>query len=275
MTHKRKRPDSWTEDEDKFMKEHLGWLTDDEIGEALGRTGTAVHIRWDRELGLPGPSKAPDVITANKAANALGIDVHVFAGWVDMGLIPARLMAGKRKIRLIQRTTFLRWVLNPMNWPYFDPKKVMDPKLKSLLKKRTKRWGDEWWTTVQVAKYHGVTTKDVLRYITKLGRLRSFHLPVSRSGRHINRAWSNHFVLKSEAIQVKFHKKGIGQFDHLSPFTPAADRFLLKAHDELGLRFVDIGRMMKIGRSEWNKGNRTIAHRYRQLKKRQLRKGRR
>ncbi len=276
-TNRRKRPDAWTPGEDAFLRQNLGWLTDDEIGQALGRTGVAVHIRWDRELGLPGPSKAPDVITAQGAAAVLGVDAHAVAFWVDMGLLPGRLMAGKRKIRLIQRVAFRRWVLNPMNWPYFDPSKVTDPELKRMLKKRAQRWGDEWWTTRQVADYHGVTPKDVLRYITKMGKLNSFHLPVSLGGRHVNRAWSYHFILKSEAMRVTFHKMGRGVFDdYRSPFTPAADRWLLKARDELDMTFVAIGRTMKIGTEKYNKktgsacSNHMISHRYRQLKKKAM-----
>ena len=111
----RGRARRWTPAEDAFLRENLGKLTDAEIGQKLGRSAIGVHIRWDRELGLPGPSKAEDVLTAHKAAKLLGVDGHKTAGWVDMGLIPGRLMAGGRNIRLIDRTLFRRWVLNPMN----------------------------------------------------------------------------------------------------------------------------------------------------------------
>ncbi len=260
---RRKAPE-WTKEEDQFLRENLGWLTDEEMGAALNRTGIAVHDRWDRDLGLPGPSKATNVITAEKAADMLGIDSHKTAFWVDMGLIPGRLMAGRRKIRLIDRQAFRRWVLNPMNWVYFDTNKVRDPELKRMLKKRAKRWGDEWWSTVQAANYHGTDTSEIKHYI-HMGRLPSFRLPVSRGGRNRDRKWSNHFVLKSDVIRMRFYKRGEA-FQERLPFTPAADRFLLKAHDEWGLNFVVIGRMMKIGKVAWHKGNRTIAHRYHQLK---------
>lgn len=263
---------NWTPKEDSFIRAHLGHMTDLEMGQALGRTATAVHLRWDRDLNLPGPSKAKDVVTANRAAELLGIDAHKTAGWVDMGLLPGRIMAGGRNIRLIDRTTFRRWVLNPMNWVYFNWKKIRDPELKRMCKLRAARWGDEWWTTRQVADYHGVDPKDVQRYI-KHKRLRSFHLPVSLGGCHAARAWSNHFVLKSDAIQVRFYKMGKGVFDrYRSQFTPAADAWLLKARDELGMTFVHIGRTMKIGSEKCSRktgtatGNPTISYRYRQLK---------
>jgi len=171
---------------------------------------------------------------------------------------------------LIDRQAFRRWVLNPLNWPYFKPDQVRDPELKRMLAKRAARWGDEWWSTRQVADYHGVITGDVKRYIV-MGRLQAFQLPVSLSGRHFDRSWSNHFILKSVAIQVKFVKRGKGHFER-SQFTPAADAWLLKARDELGMTFVHIGRTMKIGSEKCNPktgtpmGNPTISYRYKHLK---------
>ncbi|HAR45347.1 MAG TPA: hypothetical protein DCS05_04005 [Nitrospiraceae bacterium] len=260
----------WSTEEDQFIRDNLGWLTDAEMGEQLGRTEVAVHLRWSRDLYLSGPSKSPDVITAHRAAEALGIDSHKTAHWVDVGLIPGRIMAGGRDIRLIQRTVFRRWSLNPMNWVYFDIKRVTDPELKRMLKKRAARWGDEWWSTRQVAEYHGVDTGDVKRYIV-LGRLKSFRLPVSLGGRDHNRKWSNHFILKSDALQVKFYRGRGTQEGRISKFTPAADAWLLKARDELGMTFVHIGRTMKIGAEKVNKAtgnatsNPTISYRYRYL----------
>jgi len=258
----------WTEGEDAFVCKNLGWLTDAEMGEALGRSDIAVHLRWSRDLHLPGPSKAPDVVTAHQAAKMLGIDAHKTAHWVDKGLIPGRLMAGGRNIRLIQRLSFMVWACSPKNWVYFDIKGVTDPKLKRLLKLRAKRWGDAWWSTKQVAQYHGVETGDVKRYIV-LGRLHSFRLPLSLGGRHGLRKWSNHYVLKSEAVQVKFYR-GRGSTTKGKIFTPRADVWLLKARDQLGMTFVAIGKTMKIGKQKISKNghggtNSTIAYRYHTL----------
>jgi hypothetical protein len=257
----------WTPDEDAYLRSHLGYLTDAEMGQALGRTATAVHLRWDRDMGLPGPSKAADVLTARRAAKLLGIDEHKIAHWVDAGLLTGRLMAGARTknhtIRLIDRTLFRHWVLNPMNWVYFDPKKVPDPELRRMLKKRAARWGDEWWTIRQVADYHGVSHKNVQQTIRR-GKLRSFHLPISRSGRHWDRAWSNHFVRRSDALAAGFYQ---GKGNHKPVrFTPAADEWILKAREELGMTFIAIGRTMKIGKWKYrHRTNPIIVYRYRQL----------
>jgi hypothetical protein len=144
-----------------------------------------------------------------------------------------------------------------------------------MLQLRAARWGDEWWSTPRVAKYHHVETGDVKRLIAD-GRLPSFRLPVSLGGRHPERGWSNHFVLKSEALKVKFQK---GRGNHLPcKFTPAADAWLLKARDELGMTFVHIGRTMKIGSEKKNHktgtsmSNPTISYRYHQLKARAVKK---
>ncbi len=265
----RKRPPKWTPEHDEFIRQNLGWMTDEEMGKALGRTAVAVHLHWDRDMGLPGPSKAPNVITARRAADMLGIDGHKTAGWVDMGLIPGRLMPGRQTkchtIRLIDRTVFRRWVLNPVNWVYFRIDKVRDSELKRMLWKRAKRWGDQWWTVRQVANWHDVPIKNVEQQIRR-GQLPSFHLPITLSGRHWHRAWSYHYVLRSDALRAKF-VTGKGGNRKISKFTPAADAWILKAHDELRMTFVAIGRTMKIGK--WSYHHRTnpiIAYRYRQLK---------
>jgi len=232
---------TWTPADDQFVRDHLGWLTDEEMAEALGRTPIAVHLHWDRDLQLPGPSKAPDVITANKAADLLAIDTHKVAHWVDVGLIPGRLMAGGRKIRLIQRETLRRWVLNPMNWVYFDIDLVRDPELRRMLWKRAKRWNDEWWPTEKVAQYNGVETSDVKRYI-KAHQIRAFQPQVSLGGRHPLRGWARWFVLKSEATRADLHFVHNG--DDRTGLTPRGKAWLKKAL-RMGWNATWIGRSMK------------------------------
>jgi len=191
----------WTEEEDAFLEENLGYLSEEEIGRALGRSVIAVHLRWERDLDLPAPSKAPDILTAENISNILGLDDHKIIGWVDQGFIPGRIMAGGRKIRLVKRHDFMKWVLDPNNWMYFRISNVKDAELKKQLEKAAKRWGDEWWSTPRVARYHGVSTGDVKRYI-KLGRIKATQIKYSYGGRHPTRKWSYWFVLKSEATRI-------------------------------------------------------------------------
>ncbi len=197
----------WSASDDAFLRNNLGKLTEAELAKKLGRTVTAVHLRWSRDLQLPAPSKAPGILTAHDVARALGVDAHKTCHWVDVGFIKGRQMAGGRKIRLINREDFEAWALEPMNWMYFDIQAVQDADLKLKLDEAVKAWGDEWWSTPQVAKYHKVTTGDVKRLIQD-GRIKATQIMVSYGGRHPNMSWKLWFVRKSEAVRVKFVKRG-------------------------------------------------------------------
>ena len=48
----RRKPPPWGQEEDEFLRANLGILSEEAIGAALGRTATAVHLRWKRDLGL-------------------------------------------------------------------------------------------------------------------------------------------------------------------------------------------------------------------------------
>lgn len=217
----------WTEEEDNFLRENLGWLTEEQMSAYLGRTPVAIHLRWKRDLLLYAPSKHPDVITAEQAGNMLGVESHAFMWWCDNKLVPSRILPGGRKIRIIQREALKRWVVNPANWIYFDWKKIQDEKLKRLCELRAQRWGDEWWTTRQVADYHGVDVKDVTRYI-KLGRIKGVQCDVSKGGRHADRRWTYWFVLKSDAVKINF-VRGQGSNTAWKP-TPRQVKWMRKAY---------------------------------------------
>lgn len=228
-----RRTPNWTPDEDQYLRDHLGKMTEEDIAAHLGRTVVGVHLRWKRDLHLHAPSKGPDDYTGHQAAALIGIDAHKIMHWCDIGMIPARRMKGRlndkqRVIRLINRTSFHRWVVSPSNWIYFDWKNIPDPHLRRLCELRSERWGDEWWTTVQVAQLHGVTTKDIQRMIY-LGRLPAVQVATSLGGRHKDPAWLNWFVLKSDAPNVVFLRgKGAG---HAVKFTPRAEAWMLKAYN--------------------------------------------
>ena len=77
---------------------------------------------------------------------------------------------------------------------------------------------------------------------------------------------ANHFVLRSDAVRATFYT-GKGSQKKISRFSPAADAWILKARDELGMTFIAIGRTMKIGKHSYaGRTNPTIAYRYHQLK---------
>ncbi|NOS56461.1 MAG: hypothetical protein HOP37_09435 [Cyclobacteriaceae bacterium] len=243
---KRIKQPKWTPAEDQFIKDNLGYLTDEEIGKKLGRTAVGVHVHWSRDLHLKGPSKAPGILTAHDIAKILQVDAHKIAHWVDVGFIKGRLMAGGRKIRLIKEKDFYKWALQTNNWIYFDPSKVGDSELAHLINIRAKLWGDEWWSTPKVAKYHRVNTKDVTRLIAD-GRIRAVQPKWSLGGRHPNQAWKYWFVKKSEATKpsLKFyHRKGVP--GHSRIFTDSAIAWIVKAIDEKGMNFTEVARSMKL-----------------------------
>lgn len=207
----------WTPDEDAFLRENLGVISEAEIGRILGRSENGVHIRAERHLDLPRPMKDPHYITLNKMAQALGVDAHKVVSWADRGFFPCERLPFKADTRAYiyrraLRLTFLTWAINPKNWVWFDPTAVPDPLLRRLLELRRKRWGDEWWSTAQVAAYHDVENADVVRYI-KLGRLQAVRTP-NRGGRDEARRWSNWYILRSEATRpgLRFVKEGKGNF---------------------------------------------------------------
>jgi hypothetical protein len=245
-----KRPDRWTREEDEFVRMNLGWMSEHEMGEKLGRSTVAVRLRWKRDLHLPAPSKHPDFITGEQAAVTLGVDNHAFSHWCDMGLIPFRNMTAGRKMRLIYRTTFKRWVISTSNWIYFDWHRITDPHLRRLCELRAQRWGDEWLSTAEVGEMHGVTSKDVQRLIYR-GELKAVQVAVSKAGRHPDPAWLNWYVLRSDAEKA-FFRKGRGSARALG-WQPSARAkvWMLKAW-EMGMNFSEICRTMGNPVTPWS-----------------------
>jgi hypothetical protein len=154
-------------------------------------------------------------------------------------------------MRLIPRVSFYRWVVSPSNWIYFDWKKIPDRRLRRLCQLRAKRWGDEWWDTPTVARHHGVTTSDVKRLIYRK-ELPAVQVAVSRSGRHKDPSWLNWFVLKSEAVKVKFIK-GRGSHTEWQP-TKRAQAWIRKAW-KAGWSFEAIVRSMGSPVTSWTLRN--------------------
>jgi len=225
-----RRPPRWTPEEEDFVRRNLGRLSDEEIGQALGRTAVAVNIHWKRDLHLTAPSKHPDFLTAHKAAELLGIEKRKVAYWCEAGLIPHQLVNGRR-MHIIPRVSFERWVVTPENWIYFDWPKISDPRLRRLCKLRAERWGDEWWTTVQVAEYHRVGTKTITQQISR-GTLPAVQCQASRGGRARSpiRGWTYWYVRKSVAVSAKVYQ-GRGGSRPWRP-TERAKAWMLKAYAE-------------------------------------------
>jgi hypothetical protein len=154
----------WLPAELRFLKNNIGKMTDKEIGAEIGRTETAVKIKRQRS-GYPAHSKRPGWMTGRAAGEILGLDIHGIMTLTERGLLPHVVIPGQRGILALKRVTLFRWAVNPLNWIYFKPEKVRDARLRRMIELKRARWGDEWWTSQQVARLHGVHHTDVQRYI--------------------------------------------------------------------------------------------------------------
>jgi hypothetical protein len=185
----------WSQAEKSFVRNNLGKLGLEEIGAALGRSENSVKLLFTRN-GWPAPSKQPDELTAHQIAELMGKCGKSIAHLVDEGILPGRRLPMERLIRVVNATTFKRWLINHMNWIYFDWKKIRDPYLRRLCELREERWGDAWITTGEAARVAGCTHADVNRWIHR-GKVRSA------------RKWgANWKILRSEAELLDIPKRG-------------------------------------------------------------------
>lgn len=222
------RRSAWSVDEDRFVRDNVLYLSDEEMGRALGRSTESVHIRRERHLRLPARTQLDEWPTMRRAARMLGIPcAKSVRKLIDAGLLPGYVLPLGRRFTVIPRQAIQRFACNPHNWCYFDPGRVADLKLRKLIAIRRDRWHDAWWTPGQVAAYHGVTISAVNQAIHR-GRL-----PAVR--------WMNWCILRSDAQRVRFTVgKGSNEL-----WTPAQDRYAVLAR-AVGLSYSTIERMAKL-----------------------------
>ena len=168
----RRKPLPWSEQEDDFLRLNLGFLSEEEIAQHIGRTWVAVRLRWKRDLGLPAPSKTPGYVTANQAAKMLDKDVHAVCKWIRREWLPAHLLPFRngRLVWRIRIQDLKQFAVKPEHWILFRPERVRDPRLARLVALAAERWGDEWLAPGQVAAMHDVRHQDVNRFV-RAGRL--------------------------------------------------------------------------------------------------------
>jgi hypothetical protein len=246
-TPRRKMP-TWSQEEIDYLHQNAGSLDDEQIAATLGRTPNAVKIFRVRQ-GLKTITRAGGAwLTANKVAAMFQVTVHKITYWCRVGLMPARVKVHEpsgREYFLVEREALKRWCVNPRHWVYFDWRTLTDPRIRRLCELRAERWGDEWWDTTRVAKYHGVDVQDVKRLVAR-GEIKSYRPEYSIGGRDFGNTWRYRFILKSEATRADLvFVRGRGRWGRSKNFSPAFDAFLLRARNEIGLEFQVIARMMK------------------------------
>jgi len=236
------RSSFWTQEEHQFLAENLGILSHADIGRHIGRSANAVKIRQVRK-GLPSASKQPGWLTGQQAAQILGIDIHSIMQLEERGLLPMEIIPGERKIRRIKKLRLYMWAINPEHWIYFRYEKVADQHLKRLLTLARERWGDEWWTTGQAARYFGVDCRCIHM------RIMSGVLPAKR--------WGNWWVRRSDMLKFQIYP-GRGESQR-HKFTTGMDEFIMRAVDDLGYTRIHTARLMGLS-------THLIAQRYQELK---------
>ena len=226
---------AWSEDELDYLRGNLHRVGCAGVGQALGRTPAAVKVIQVRRQ-IAAASKRPGWYSANQAARILGVDIHSLSRLEELGLIHFDVLPGKRAIRQISRISLWVWAIHPDHWIYFRPTRVRDPRLRRLITLRQAKWGDEWWTTGQVAAYYGLASSNTVDMAICRGRL-----PAQR--------WGNWYVRRSDALSYHFTP---GQGKVCKAWSKRADAFILLARDEWrlpdgsrGLPWADIGRLMK------------------------------
>lgn len=201
----------WTDEEDAFLAASIGKMHENEIAQALGRSRVAVHIRWKRFTDIPSPSKDPDILTGEQIAEGLHVDGKSVHLMIDRGILPGRRLPTDDVTRVVRRVTLLRFLVNAMNWVYFDPERVgkYGPRrgksfdyefwnhARRLVLLARARWTDEWWTVGQVAEFHGVD-QEVVNNAIHDGRLCGAV------------RWGNWYVLKSVAEKCTRLHSGSG-----------------------------------------------------------------
>jgi hypothetical protein len=231
----------WSPEELDYLANNSGKQTIEEIAEFLGRSVLAVTIKQTRKKIKRVSTAKQCYITANQASIMLGIDGHKVAHWFDVGFIRGRIQPGEHQIRLVLKVALFAWACNTDNWIYFDPNKVQDAHLRRLIELKKARWGDEWWTTKQVAAYHGVETSFVNSYIDAK-RISARQIKYSLGGRHTKMGWANWFVLKSVATDP-----GLIFYRHNNPRPAVTKRgmaWIVYARDVLKMPWHQIGARM-------------------------------
>ena len=221
----------WTPEEEAFMHEHLADLGYEGVAQILGRSMNAVKVHQVRHQ-IPAPSKRPGWLTGHQAARILAVDIHSIMELDRRGILPFNRVHGLRGIMQIRRISLWVWAINPEHWIYFKMARVRSPRLRRLIELRKERWGDEWWTTGQVAEYYGLSASNSVNAAIHRGQISA-------------RQWGNWYIQRSDALAHPFYPGKGNQNAFRAEWSPRADAYILRARDELGMKFTDIAPRMK------------------------------
>nr|WP_315022948.1 hypothetical protein [uncultured Aminipila sp.] len=90
---------NWSREETEQLKEWWGYKTIPQIAKLLGRTETAIIVKYKR-LGLGAPTSAGELLTGRATAETLGVDIHTIT---DYWIPKLGLKAKKKAFRGIKK----------------------------------------------------------------------------------------------------------------------------------------------------------------------------
>lgn len=224
------RHDAWSPEHKEYVRQMMGYMTFEEIGAMCGgRSAMAVRILIRRN-GWPAASKKPHELTACQVAKLMGVCGKLVIRLIELGILPGRVLPGGKNIHVVQRAVLDGWLINPMNWIYFKPLRILDPRLRRLVALAQARWPDKWLTTGQAAKILGLKNSHAVHARIKRGQIPG-------------RRWNNWLVLRSdiEHLDIVPGKGSPGR--SRIPWSKAGDRFLKKCV-RAGKGWREIGRLM-------------------------------
>lgn len=219
----------WTAEEYQFLRDNLYRMSVEEIAAGLRRSVSAVRIKIVRRC-MTRPSKRKGWLTGNRAAHALGVDIHSIVKMHERGLMPFEVMPGQYGYLLITKLRLYMWAVNPEHWIYFRVDNMGDEKLQRLVRLAQSRWQDEWLTPGQAGELLDADCSTIN------SRIHKRQIRASR--------WGNWWIRRSEIEGLVIHRRK-GMPGVSKKFTPAADAFILRAH-AAGVGWAAIGRMMKM-----------------------------
>lgn len=109
--------------------------------------------------------RAPFLLTP-EVARIFGVTENTIRLWITYGWLPAfKSSDGARAHWRWQRADLFDLVRDRRSWVAWHPAQITDPELRAFAELTRNAAGGRWWTTKQVAAYHGVAANTILTYV--------------------------------------------------------------------------------------------------------------
>lgn len=177
----------WTRKRELELAGMWGRMPLSDIAAQTGRSEEAIQVKV-RKMKLKPPTKWPNLLTATRLAEALGLACpKVAIKLLRSGLLPTlTVYVSNTPVTAVTVRQLRRWLADPLNWWCLDVDKITDPRFAPTVQHTKRHWQDEWLTPSQA--------QDLLYYsLQGLNKLiLSGRLPARRRG--------NWWILKSDAL---------------------------------------------------------------------------